>query len=111
MLFIIIIINKWHKRNIFHGGGGKVTFPDFFPIVKCFSPVEIYILVHPKQNSVVSKNKNKQKKKQKKKNNNNNKQKQLQQQKQQQKQKTKQKQNKNKQKQKQTNKLFSPFHF
>ena len=37
---------EWSKRNIFQRG--KVTFPDFFS-------VEIFILVHPKQISVVSK--------------------------------------------------------
>ena len=33
--------------------GGKVTFSDFFPRVKWFFPVEISILVDPKQISEV----------------------------------------------------------
>ena len=41
--------DMWHKRNI----RGQSHFFWFFPHVKCFFPVEISILVDPKQISAV----------------------------------------------------------
>ena len=48
----------------FRGFAGEVTFLNFVPTgVKCLFPVENFILVHPKQISVVSKYEKKRKKK------------------------------------------------
>ena len=57
-------LSQRHKRNIFQEG--QSHFSHFFPGTKgSFSPVEISILVDPKQISVVSKSDQQKKKKKK----------------------------------------------
>ena len=55
--------SQWRKRNIFQGGGGKVTFPDFSQRgMLFFFCRKIPILVYPKQISMVLKSEKEKKK-------------------------------------------------
>ena len=67
-LFVLIWIHHLYispgHRGIFFRGG-KVIFPDFFPSLKSFFPVENSILVDPKQISVVLKSETKEEEKKK----------------------------------------------
>ena len=52
---MIISTSVTERWNIFRGGGGgKVIFPDFFPEVKCFFPVENSHFGRPKTNFQIS---------------------------------------------------------
>ena len=63
----IINVDILWRKNIIFQSREKSHFLIFFPSVKCFFPVEIFILVHPKQIiSVVSKSDKQKRKKEKK---------------------------------------------